>query len=318
MPRKISSYKEKLLKLAGLADGFLTYRRIRRKFKGASVLVYDYSGIGDVYVFCLYVKANYHAIENGNFVITIVNDAQRAVFEIFGLSNYYPLNERGAKNLTILLMSASRGIKGRNITPFPRFNHADLSFRFGGRFLTMAEMYKYQFFKLPREAPIQYPVFKADKTRVDRLFLEGKLIEGKTAVISPYAKTLENYSGAFWETLARKLKDRGFTVCTNVAGKETPVRGTVPVSFALADGEEVLKRAGLFIALRSGLCDVLCRAGCEKIILYPDYRMFNSSMYDFCSFEKMGIGRSITEIVEPLDNEDRLLERILEAAGEKH
>ncbi len=35
--------------------------------------------------------------------------------------------------------------------------------------------------------------------------------------------------------------------------------------------KSVVERAGTFIGIRSGLCDVIRTADCHKIALYPDY-----------------------------------------------
>jgi hypothetical protein len=283
-----------------------------RRFPSASILIYDYSGMGDVYVFCLYLKANLHLVENGRCVIVLTKKILCRIFDLFELTNYYLCTEKNAANLTLFSLVAPHEINIKNITPFPRFNHTDISFRLAGVFFTMAEMYKYQMFRLPDDAGIQYPVFHPEKNVVENLFSKNRLVNGKTAILAPVAGTVVGFSKEFWEKLARALQEKGYIVCTNVAGNEIPVAGTVPLSFEIHNGEELLKRAGLFIALRSGICDIFCNAGCLKIILYPKYRIFNSSLYDFSSFEKMGIGRNIIEIQEFIENEEKLLNSIME------
>jgi hypothetical protein len=292
------------------------YRRIQRRFPGAATLIYDWSGMGDVYVFCLYIKANYDKIAEGKFVVTINNRVLCKIFELFELKNFFLVSELNAKYLTHFSLAAPDTLSIRNITPFPRFNFTDLSFRFGGIFLNMADMYKYQMFNLPETATIEYPVLKPDHDEVAKLFANNALVPGKTVILSHEAKTCIGYSDGFWQKLARELKLRGFVVCTNTAEKKNAINGTVPIFFSFQNSEAVLNRAGLFIALRSGLCDVVCNTDCRKIILYTEYRIFHSLLYDFCSLEKMGIGKNYIEIIGPLDNEERLLDKILEEINE--
>jgi hypothetical protein len=305
-----------IYQLVKIVWGYYLYCRIQRHFPKSTVLIYDYSGIGDVYVFCLYIKANYDKIAEGNFVIVFNNKVLCKIFNLFELKNFFFISKINAKHLTHFSLVAPDILNVRNITPFPRYNFTDLSFRFGGVFLNMAEMYKYQMFNLPETASIEYPVLKPDRGEVEEIFTFNGLIDGKTVILSPIAKTCIGYSDAFWKNLAQELKFRGFVVCTNTIEKKDVIEGTIPIFFSFQNSEAVLNRAGLFIALRSGLCDVVCNTECKKIILYPEYRIFNSSLYDFCSLEKMGIGKNYIEIVEPPDNEKKLLCRVLENIGE--
>ncbi|GHV21919.1 hypothetical protein FACS189494_07990 [Spirochaetia bacterium] len=303
---------KKLEQLKTAYRGYRTYNSVKNKYNNPAIFIYDYSGIGDVYVFCMLLKANYSTINNGNFVITVNHKALVKIFKLFDLENFILITEKQAYELTVFSFLVPQSLRIRNITPFPRFNFTDISFRFGGVILNMLEMYKYQMFKLPENAEIQHPKLKPDNETIKKIFSENKLITGKTVVLSPSSRTTIGFSDTFWRQLGRALQGRGFIVCTNVVGTEQPILGTIPISFSFQDSEGVLKKAGLFIGIRSGFCDVICNAECKKIILYPTYRLFNSSLYDFCSFERMGIGQNIIELQGEIENEDKLLQKILE------
>lgn len=49
------------------------------------------------------------------------------------------------------------------------------------------------------------------------------------------------------------------------------MEGTIGISPRIAQMQSVAQRAGTFIGIRSGLCDVIRYARCRKIALYPDY-----------------------------------------------
>lgn len=50
-----------------------------------------------------------------------------------------------------------------------------------------------------------------------------------------------------------------------------PLIGTESISPSLLELRSVVERAGTFIGIRNGLCDVIREAKAKKIALYPDY-----------------------------------------------
>ena len=56
--------------------------------------------------------------------------------------------------------------------------------------------------------------------------------------------------------------------------------------------KSAVEQAGLFIGIRSGLCDVVRTAKCKKIALYPDYNYCDTKwkaidMYAIDTFENI-------------------------------
>ena len=97
-------------------------------------------------------------------------------------------------------------------------------------------------------------------------------IEKKNAVIlSPYAKSVTALPDEVWENIVSDYSKQGYQVFTNVAGDEQSLRGTIPISPEISEMKSVVERAGIFIGIRSGMCDVIRTADCRKIALYPDY-----------------------------------------------
>ena len=94
---------------------------------------------------------------------------------------------------------------------------------------------------------------------------------GKTAIISPYAKSVASLPENLWTDIVEDLKQQGYELFTNVCGDEKPLQGTKPISPRIAEMKSAVERAGLFIGIRSGMCDVIKTADCRKIALYPDY-----------------------------------------------
>ena len=70
---------------------------------------------------------------------------------------------------------------------------------------------------------------------------------------------------------ANSYKSVGKECYTNVVGNEEPLEGTMAISPKINEIKSVVERAGIFVGIRSGMCDVLRNAKAEKIALFPDY-----------------------------------------------
>ena len=95
--------------------------------------------------------------------------------------------------------------------------------------------------------------------------------EGKAVIFSPYAKSVTALPTNIWRDAVDYYSSIGYKCYTNVAGEEMPLNGTEAISPSLFELKSVVERAGTFIGIRSGLCDVIREAKAKKIALYPDY-----------------------------------------------
>lgn len=94
---------------------------------------------------------------------------------------------------------------------------------------------------------------------------------GKSVVFSPYAKSVTAIDNKIWADAVSYYSSKGYKCFTNVVGEEQTLDGTEALSVPIAEMISVLEKAGTFIGIRSGLCDVIKTAKCRKIALYPDY-----------------------------------------------
>lgn len=120
-------------------------------------------------------------------------------------------------------------------------------------------------FGLPKETVPAVP------TRWNRYAGLEKIREGRAVILSPYAKSVAALPAKIWQDLVSDYKEQGYQVFTNAAGDEMPLAGTESISPAIREMKSVVERAGTFIGIRSGICDVIRTANCRKIALYPDY-----------------------------------------------
>lgn len=95
--------------------------------------------------------------------------------------------------------------------------------------------------------------------------------EGKSVIFSPYAKSVTALKPEVWEEAINYYTKAGYKCYTNIVGDERPLAETEGISPSLSELKSVIERAGTFIGIRSGLCDVIREAKAKKIALYPDY-----------------------------------------------
>lgn len=116
--------------------------------------------------------------------------------------------------------------------------------------------------------------------------------EGNAVILSPYAKSVTAIDNKIWEDIIMDYKNRGYQVFTNICGEEEPLQGTISLRAEIYEMKSVLERAGTFIGIRSGLCDVIKTANCRKIALYPDYNYSDTKwkaidLYSIREFENI-------------------------------
>ena len=120
---------------------------------------------------------------------------------------------------------------------------------------------------------------------------------GKSVILSPYAKSVTELRQEVWNQVVDYYRRKGYDCYTNVVGEELPLPRTKPICPAISEIQSVVERAGTFIGIRSGLCDVLREASCRKVALYPDYNYCDTrwkaiEMYRIDNWENIVVGES--------------------------
>ena len=100
-----------------------------------------------------------------------------------------------------------------------------------------------------------------------------------------------------WARIVAHFQAKGYSCYTNVAGEERPLPGTRPICPAISEIQAAAEQAGVFVGLRSGLCDVIQTASCRKIALYPEYYYSGTQwkaidMYRLEGWENIVVGES--------------------------
>ena len=124
--------------------------------------------------------------------------------------------------------------------------------------------------------------------------------KGRTVIFSPYAKSVPAIDPEVWIDAVNYYKSYGYKCFTNVIGDEEPIEGTIAISPSILEMRSVVEKAGTFIGIRSGLCDILRGTKARKIALYPDYNYCDTKWkaIEMYSIEEFDHNILVTEEIE--------------------
>jgi len=234
-----------------------------------------WKGTGDYYFCGMYLKAWLEKNNKTNYLFLTPGGAEAKVLGLFSTlkDHFVTINGTDFQRLRNLLQF--HGSQNLNFTYFHHQSPFSLNRQIvitnnelmGYRGLNMIDFYLYWGFDLPNVTKRELPVFSSISKEA---FLTNGFIPCKTAMLSPYSTGLNQFQFSihFWCQLANKLKDMGYTVCTNCAGTEKPIPGTNPIFLPYDLIVPFLNSAGLFIGIRSGLCDIISTSTCKKVIIH--------------------------------------------------
>lgn len=291
------------------------YDGLIKTYGDVPVFLCPYSGTGDIYLIGTfwdeYVKYN----NISDYVFLVTSGACKKVAMIFDIKNLICLpHEHDSVDLISYynLCPPKVNLKLLNDAWVQLYDNPTMWFR-GYKDLHFTKLFRKWVFELPEGSIPRHPEFKDVSSELERIFEENKLVAGKTIVLSPYSNTLSDLPDSFWEGLCRKLLDEGYIVCTNSSGpKEPVVPGSIGVFFPLNIAPQFMSRAGGFIGVRSGFCDIISGSGAKKVILYDEKnRFFNASAFDYFNLKDMELCDDAVEIKFHNDRIAEIEEQIL-------
>lgn len=295
-------------------EGYQIYLRIQQKDSQKHWLfLCPYPGTGDVYMACTYLNAFLEKEQLGPYVMVVSAESCRKTARLFGVKQI----ERVTKDEMEKLLKAWEflGTKKMLVKPLLYWGWRTKRYLYADEYqqITFNEMFLYDVFDLPYQTERKRIEVDYQSGYAECLFKELGLKPHQTVIIAPYAGSFVPEMGIdVWEEIAAGLVQKGWTVATNCSGdKEKHVPGTVPIWFPYQEAVQVLEYAGGFIALRSGLCDIVSQAKCKMVILYESG--FNAARYEYFSLKKMGLNPDAAEFIYEKKNEDFLKQKIVEA-----
>ncbi len=242
--------------------GAESLKRIRALYPAHHLVICPSSALGDVYWAMAFLPAFCAKRDIGKTAVIVAGSGCRQVAGLFSVNEPVQITSSEMDELVQAVIFTRE--ENCTIAHHDRPYTDSIINYLNGRFLPFIDYYRCAVFGLEQDAMPTYPsCFQALKET-------ALLIKGKTAVFAPYAKSVFQPPPAFWEQLANEWQSKGFLVLTSVNGNEQPIRGTQPLSLPLNQMKSAVESAGVFIGLRSGLCDILYDANCRKIVVFPD------------------------------------------------
>lgn len=243
--------------------GRKVYDRISERYPGHFKILCPFSALGDICFTMSYLPCFLKQRGIGKCVVCVVGKGCKETAKMFGFCQVQAL---GQTDMDEMIQAALyMGAKDVFIPHQDRPYVVNLSRALYVKRIPLEKLYCCGVFGLPESTRPCKPSRLRDYPDLE------KIREGKTVILSPYAKSVPALRQEIWEEIVEDFCRRGYVCLTNVAGDEKPLTGTDPISPAVCEMQSVVERAGTFIGLRSGLCDVVRGALCKKAALYPDY-----------------------------------------------
>ncbi|WP_026509905.1 glycosyltransferase family 2 protein [Butyrivibrio sp. LC3010] len=240
---------------------------LRNKFPNELIMSLPYSGTGDAYLAGMYMEEMVKEHNIDKFVITVTSNSCKKVLKLFGLDSYI-LNMDNSRKL--LNYARIVGFKNANyIVLNDCIDHEDVLQVRGCRDIDLHTMFQRFVFRTSKKITVP----KISNNNSDEIFVKYGLRKGRTVLLSPYATSVASITDNTWYRIVKCLKNKGFDVCTNIGSdKEEAIPGTVGVFLPYDIVIDFVNKAGFFIGLRSGLCDIVSTSSAWKFIFYPTWK----------------------------------------------
>lgn len=265
-----------------ILEGKRIYEEIRRTYPTECILVRPHTGTGDIFLLGGYISHIMQRLGKEKVILTVPKHSEKKVAELFGMNALvYPMEEAwkllafvrmiGFERLNVF--SDNCNIDQKRIAGIEGYKNIDMHTLFQ---------------KMVFEKNTKITHFKFEQENADSIFIKYGLKKGKTVLLAPYSGSYKSFPMEQWEKLAVLLMQNGYSVCTNIGGKEeTAVRGTAAVAISYSKITDFVSKAGFFIGTRSGLCDIVTASSAVMIVLYPFHLVEDGHYYRFFSLEKM-------------------------------
>ncbi len=243
--------------------GIERIKEFKKNYPGSFIVLCPFPALGDVYFCMSYLRPYMRVIGREKVLVCVVGNAQKQVADLFGYADVISLEQKFVDEAiqAVIYTNDSDCFIAHQDRPYVVYLHRALY----KKCIPLETVYKCGIFGLPQETEPVKPI------NWDDFFFEGEIDKAKTAIIAPYAKSVAALPEGIWEDMISDLQNIGYRVFTNVKGDEKPLAGTEGISPKISEMKSAVEQAGLFIGIRSGICDVIRTAETKKIALFPNY-----------------------------------------------
>lgn len=265
-----------------ILEGKKIYEEICRSYREECILVRPYTGTGDVYLLGGYIDHIMQRLGKEKYILIVPRNSEKKVAELYGMDALVYSMDQIWKLLAFVRMV---GFDNLNVfSDNCNIDQKRIDKICGYKNIDMHTLFQKMVFK--RDTKVTHFYFYQENA--DSLFESYGLKKHRTVLLSPYTSSFQSFSMEQWEQLSVLLMEKGYSVCTNTVGKEEKaVGGTVAVNIPYRKTIDFVSKAGFFIGLRSGLCDIVSASSAVMIVLYPFHFVKDGYYYRFFSLEKM-------------------------------
>ena len=243
--------------------GEVLFAGLKDKYLEHFLILCPFAALGDIYIMMSYLPHFMKKRGISQCAVGVIGNACAQVVRLFGS---YPVESMSQKDMDETIQAALYERDARTFIPHQdRPYVVKLSNALYLKPIPLEQMYCCGVFGLPWGTRPCEPEGFMEYGDLDRIR------EGEAVIFSPYAKSVTALPDSVWARVVAHYKDKGYQCFTNVAGEEQPLAGTVAISPRILEMKSVVERAGTYVGIRSGLCDVLKNVDARKIALYPDY-----------------------------------------------
>ena len=281
-----------------LNRGLEQLKNLKTSYPEHFIVFCPFPALGDIYFCMSYLRPYLDAIHckkiknessskstnmsHYKCLVCVVGNAQKQVAELFDYATVLKLNQKEIDEMiqAVIYTDDPDCYIAHQDRPYV----VDLHKALYRKCIPLETIYKCGIFGLPQHTepakPVNWEEFKypgeqavhePSKKMVEEWFDKKNAHSYKSVIISPYAKSVPSLPNDLWKDLVNDLAELGYELFTNVCGDEKALPGTKPISPKISEMKSAVEQAGLFIGIRSGMCDVIKIADCKKIALYPDY-----------------------------------------------
>ena len=270
--------KENLRRLVEehILEGKRVYEEIRASYLEETIFVRPWQGTGDIYLLGAYIDEMLEINHTDKYVLTVTTISIKKTIELFGVNAILCDHEDAFKLLRFgrLMGFEELGMVSLN----DNLDQRDLVRIRGYKGLDSHTLFQKLVFRCRKRAT----EFHFYQENADEIFERFGLPKGRTVLLSPYAITIDEIPLERWERLADKLMQKGLTVCTNVSPEEAPIKGTPGIFIPYKQVVDFTEKAGGFIGLRNGLCDIISSSHARMAVIYPKHTPRKDSFYYRC------------------------------------
>lgn len=221
-----------------------------------------FPALGDVYYTMAYLPYFLEGKGVSDYAVFTIGDSCGQVAELFGAEHTEALSQQDMDESVqaALYTEAPEAYVAHHDRPYT----VNLGKALYVKKMTLETIYRCGVFGLGPDQEPQKPSKRKPCSLLEQIE------PGRAVILSPYAKSVTSISEDCWLQIIGHYEKKGYEIFTNTAGDEKALPGTIRLAVKLAELQSAAERAGTFIGLRSGLCDVIKDAACRKIALYPD------------------------------------------------